>query len=890
MDIITCHTNADFDCLSSMVGVQKLFPEGKLVFPGAAESPVREFLKSHPLKIEKIKDIDFSAVKRLIIVDTKDPERIGDFKKIVDKKGTLIFIFDHHPPKENDIEGVVENIVEVGATATIITEIIKKKKLPFAPMEATLLCLGIYEETGSLRFTTTTERDVLAVAFLLKRGANLKVVSAFVKPGMDREALAFLNEIISTLVDVVIHGVRIKIGIAVRESYFDDAAHVAHNIMEMENIDALLLILNMEGKIVLIGRSRVTELNMADLMLHYGGGGHQAAASAVIEEVPPDILKEEIIERLKVIVRTTRLVKDIMTSPVITIQWNSSLKEAEKLMTMYNINVLPVIKNGVYKGFVSREVVEKAIFHGFIGSKAMEFATTDAETTGVDTPVKDIEELMIEQNQRFMPVIKKGVIVGAITRTDLLRVLYEDYLKKSRLKTALETMKNPVTKSIPSLLGDRLPVNVLNLLKKVGEIADEAGINAYVVGGFVRDLLRAEKNMDIDIVVEGEGIEFAGMLAKRVGGRITIHRRFGTAKIMDIPLYKKMYNKTGKDNRTEEVKPESAIHLDIATARTEYYEEPAALPKVEVSSIKKDLYRRDFTINTLAIKLNMKNFGALIDFFGGRRDLRDGMIRVLHNLSFIEDPTRAIRAVRFSERFGFKISKHTEKLIRSALKFELFDKLSGTRLYDELLITFKETEPAKILKRLSRYGLLKVLHPSLLFTGNLESLLQRIHDTISWYNLLFLEETIDSGSLCLMVLISDLNEEEREVALRRLATPVKIEEKIINGLKDAEFLAKTLSPDDPVNIFELLKGVSVETMLFIMARHVDKKKQKAISNYLIRLKNIKPEIKGKDLIEIGIEPGPRYSKIFNNLLREKLRGRLKDKEEELNYVQKNWTD
>ena len=192
-------------------------------------------------------------------------------------------------------------------------------------------------------------------------------------------------------------------------------------------------------------------------------------------------------------------------------------------------------------------------------------------------------------------------------------------------------------------------------------MAEGLGYGAYLVGGSVRDLLRGEENLDLDIVIEGDGIAFARVLGEKLGAKVRTHQKFATAQIFV-----------------------DSLKLDVATARTEYYESPAALPKVETSSIKKDLYRRDFTINTLAVKLNSRDFGVLIDFFGGQRDLREKAIRVLHNLSFVEDPTRAFRAVRFAERFGFKISRHTENLIKSTLEMNLFDMLSGPRLFEEL--------------------------------------------------------------------------------------------------------------------------------------------------------------------------------------------------------------
>src|SRR5208337_4600921 len=175
-----------------------------------------------------------------------------------------------------------------------------------------------------------------------------------------------------------------------------------------------------------------------------------------------------------------------------------------------------------------------------------------------------------------------------------------------------------------------------------------------------------------------------------------------------------------------------------------------------------------------------------LDFFGAQRDLKEKLIRVLHNLSFVEDPTRAFRAIRFSERFGFKLTKHTENLIKLALRMNIFEKLSGSRLYDELMLTFKETDPIKALKRLGDFGLLKVIHQALAFSSGLEAFLQSVHDAISWFDLLFLEEHYEKGMLYLAALLYKLNKADRESALSRLAVPLKPREHILKILNTAQ--------------------------------------------------------------------------------------------------------
>ena len=862
MEIITSHINADFDSLASMVAAKKLYPEADIVFAGSQEKKLRDFIEAFkPVEIKRIRDIDLANIKRLIIVDTKNPDRIGQFAEIISKPGIDIHIYDHHPLTKEDIHGSMEVIEEVGATATIFSEILKTRKLQPSPMEATILCLGIYEETGSLLFPSTTERDLLAVAYLIKRGANLNIVSSFLRLELSREELDLLNELVQSSREMIISGVRIKIAKASRESYLGDAAHLAHRIMDMEDIDALFVLLSMEGKILMVARSRVPELNVADVMKEFGGGGHPTAAAATIKEASLEMLDERLARIISENVKPDKVAADIMTSPVVSTDWDSTIKEIETIMTKYGVNVLPIIKNGKYFGLISREIIEKALFHGLGKSKAIDFCTTDAATVSPDTAIREIEIMMIEQNQRFMPVIEKEKITGAITRTDLLRTLYEEFLRHSRLEKSEAKEKPSIGRNIALLLREKFPPLIYDLLKLAGEVADQSGINAYLVGGSVRDLLRGEQNLDIDIVVEGDGISFAKVLGERLHAKVRTHDRFGTAKIIADKL-----------------------KLDVASARTEYYESPAALPTVETSSIKKDLYRRDFTINTLAVKLNLKDFGLLMDFFGGQRDLREKTLRVIHNLSFIEDPTRAFRAVRFSERFGFKLSKHTENLIKSTIKMNLFNRLSGTRLYEELLLAFNETEPVKTLRRLSEFGLLKVIHPNLAFSSELESTLQSMFETRAWFNLLFLEESPDRGALYLMALLSGLKETEIKDAIERLSAAPKVRELIIKGIPQSKDVLRRLPLNNPVDLYHLLSGISLEVLLFSMAVSRDKQKQKSISQYLIELRKIKPVLKGDDLKKMGVQPGPVYSILLEELLDEKLSGRVKGREDEERFL------
>jgi tRNA nucleotidyltransferase (CCA-adding enzyme) len=864
MDVITTHLNADFDALASMVAAKKYYPDAVLAFPGSQEKTVRDFLATSAMSLEfkKLKDIDPHKVTRLVLVDVKNFERIGKFSEVLCRDGLIIHIYDHHPFTDTDAKGHKEVIENVGATTTIFAEMLQKDKIPLSPAEATLFMLGIYEETGSLIFPSTTVRDLTAAAYLLKKGANLKIVSSFFKRDLGPQDIDLLNELIQNAKDYVIHDIRIKIAKASRETYMGDIAFLAHKIREMEDVDAMFLLVMMADRVQVIARSHSPEVDVSEVLHEIGGGGHPQAASAVVRDMSLEETGERLLSILKGKIHPSKTAKDIMTSPVKCIPWNKTIKTAEEAMTRYEVNVLPVLKNSSFYGLISREVVEKALFHGFGQSRTSEFCTTEAPSVSPSTPTTLIESMMIEQNQRFMPVVEDGHIVGAITRTDLLRSLYESLLRKSMIAGQERLTEKPsIGKNLSAVLKSRFPPEIYNLLRLCGETARDLGFTSYLVGGSVRDLLRGEPNFDIDIVIEGDGIAFAQALGNKFGVKVKTHRRFGTAVVI-----------------TEFLK------FDVATSRTEYYESPAALPRVETSSIKKDLYRRDFTINTMAIMLNPDQFGKLLDFFGGQRDIKEKTLRILHNLSFIEDPTRAFRAIRFSERFGFIISKHTMNLIKTAVRINLFDKLSGARMYDELNLLFTETEPINAITRLSKFDLLKFIHKGLALTQTLKDTVEAIQETFAWFKLLFIEEELNRSHLFLMALLNELTPPERSEALKRLYVPPSARKEILDGIEKSGKVLAGLKGASEKEIYFILTPLNVPTILFAMARTRDKEQKKAMSLYLTTLRKIKPELTGKDLKKMGYAPGPLFKKILKALLEARLERRIRSREEEIEFV------
>ncbi len=854
--------NADFDACASMVAAAKLYPEARFVFPGSQEKKVRDFLENfYSIPALRLRDVEINSITKLIIVDTKSPSRLGPLAEALENRNIEVHVYDHHEHAKGDIHGAFEVVELVGATATLLTEILHKKDLQPSSIEATMLMLGIYEETGHLLYPATTDRDLQAAAYLLKCGANLNIVARYMKEELSPEEVRMLNECVATSTEEAIGGLSVVLSTASSEHYIGDAAHLCHRLIDMTHADAAIMMLRMEGKILVVGRSRTPQVNMAEALEPLGGGGHPTAASATVEDSPFELLHERVVQSLQASIKPGKFAEHVMTSPVITIPHDGTLAEAEQKMTRFEVNVLPVLKDGKYLGLISREDVEKAAHHGFGSRPVMDFANTDAGTAERYTPVRETERRMIERNQRFMPVVEKSKVIGAITRTDLLRALYDDYLRRTGVREDGGLTHGTQIKNVGSWLRNRFPQKAGALLIMAGEIASTMGSEAYLVGGTVRDLLRGEENLDMDIVVEGDGIAFARALAERLGAKLHPHERFKTAKVVT-----------------------DGLRVDIATARTEHYESPASLPNITASSIKKDLYRRDFTINTLAVKLNPSSFGQLVDFFGGQRDIKEQSIRVLHNLSLVEDPTRAFRAVRFAGRFGFRISKHTKNLIRSAVKMRLFEKLTGTRLYDELALIFEEADPLPVIRQLEKHGLLKVIHPKLELTSEIEGLVTSVHDTLVWFEMLFTEETPNRTNLYLTVMLSALKHKERLEAAHLLSMPEKKLQLLSKNMEEAHVLLRRLPLVDRARIYDAIKNMTIEPVLLAMATSTSEEKKKEIASYLLELRKVKPLLTGSALKEMGIEPGPLYGEILSALRHGRLRQKISTIDEEKSFV------
>ena len=820
LTVITTHVNADFDALASMLAAQKLYPEALIVFPGSQEKNLRNFFISsmaYLFNMVDVNDIDFTGIKRLVLVDTRHPGRIGRLGELLDRADLDIHIYDHHPPSDNDIKGQLEVHGSTGANVTILTEIIRERDIHISADEATIMCLGLYEDTGSFTFPSTTERDFLAAAYLVSQGANLNVVSDLIARELSPQQVGLLNDMIQAVMRYRINGLEIVVTTVTMEKYMPDFAFLVQKMVKMENLDAIFAIARMENKIYVVARSRINEVDVGSILTAMGGGGHAYAAAASIKGKTLAQTETQLLELLYSKIRAQRQAKDLMSSPAITTGADISCQQVNDILTRYNVNALLVTEKensttGLC-GYITRLVIEKVLFHKLGHAPVRDYMTTELATLGPEADLLEIQEKIIDNKQRILPVMRNSTIAGVITRTDLLNILVRQTQTKS--DGVLDSFKAPApahTRNVLRFMKERLPARLLDILRQIGEVADQLEHDAYVVGGFVRDLFLYRSDEDIDIVIEGDGIAFAKQYAKLVGARIHTYEKFGTAVIIFPDGFK----------------------IDVASARLEYYKFPAALPVVEMSSIKLDLYRRDFTINTLAIQLNSDRFGTLIDFFAARKDIKEKIIRVLHNLSFVEDPTRVFRAIRFEQRFGFTIGKLTVGLISNAINMDFFIELSGRRVFNELRLILEEDNPVAAIMRLNDFDLLKVIHPSVKLDKALIERLNSVKKVLSWHDLLFLDESYNKWLVYFLALISQGNAKQNGKICSRFELSPEDCKIICRDRFEAERCIFWLERSLPVSdsqLYRRLIDFKTELILYMMAATKKQSVKKAIFRF-----------------------------------------------------------
>jgi tRNA nucleotidyltransferase (CCA-adding enzyme) len=876
MDLITTHINADFDALSSMVAAGKLYPGARLLLPGSQEKSVRNFLAliKDRIRIEEEKTCIYDDISRIIIVDNRHSSRIGEAAKLLDKKGIKVHIYDHHPRTKTDIKGNKDVFKKVGATVTIILEILAKKGLlKLTPLEATLMLLGIYEETGSLSYSMTTKNDVDMVGRLLGMGAKLNAVSSYLNRELSHEELSAFMRLVNSLEIIDVNGINVAFAHADTDHFRGELGTIVHKFQEVENYPLIFVMFKEGARIRLIARSRVDFIDVNKLLSKFSGAGHSSAASARIADAAYGSLKKEITEILRDIALPEVYASEIMSFPVFTIMGDEKVCDVIKKLEESGYKGAPVLNiDNELIGIVTTGNLKKALKSGMPHAKVRGYITTPVITVSPNTALHDLKKMLTDKNKGRLPVIRDNKLVGIVTRTDVLKKVHSSlFPPESSGHVKVINFRDKMKNSLPS--------GLFEMVRIIGNTADNSGVNGFLVGGFVRDLILGEPNYDLDIVVEGSAIDFAKVLAAELEGSLVIYERFGTAKII-----KNWPSWLGASHQVD-----NKFIIDVATARREQYKRPGALPTVKFSSLKEDLYRRDFTINAMAIALNEKNFGLFIDFFCGIKDLEKGVIRILHDKSFIDDPTRIFRAVRFEQRFGFSIDKHSEYLIQHAVREEMFEWTENQRIKEELISILKEKYPEKAVLRMRGLHELRFIHPGLTLRRDIKNIFKRKTGFLKWYNNLSIKEggNPEYWLMNFMLMLDKLDIAKMEEVLKKFTFTRNESMKLREYASVSKTVIKKFSGTRRLKagqVYDILYGLSPETLICIMSRTSIKTVHRRIKLFMREYSGVKIKVTGKDLKNLGVSPGPEFNRIMRKVLHARLEKKILTKKDEIRFI------
>ncbi|MEB3288382.1 MAG: CBS domain-containing protein [Leptolyngbya sp.] len=932
MDLVLCHTTADFDTLGAAVGLARLQPGARVVLTGGCHPTVQRFVALHrdeyPL-IER-RAVNPNQIRSITLVDAQQAHRFGPAADWIDRvlaRHIPITIYDHHPATENAVPAQTTVIETVGSASTLVVEAMRQQGIVPTVAEATVMALGVHVDTGSLLYETATVRDAEALAWLMAQGASVPVVAEFVEPGLAPNLQDLLTTAMDQMTVVNLEGKTLASVLLAVDRYVPGLSGVAERLISLADMDALLFGAHYPGKelgpdgetplrkLLLIGRAQgrvslksgsdqgigqATEqgtgqgIDWGSLLATVGGGGHPTAASAMLTTDAPDQVMDTVLNQARLQFPKPPTARDLMSSPVRTIRPETTIGEAQRILLRYGHSGLSVVDaTDTLVGVISRRDLDIALHHGFSHAPVKGYMATNLKTITPETSLSDIEALMVTYDIGRLPVLQDQALVGIVTRTDLLRHLHQVQRLSGSPRPTPGQPPLPSGPSLTEVLAQYLKPTLWAILTQIATAAQDRGWHLYLVGGAVRDLLIQRDTVpvtqavilpDLDVVVDGfyqTAQVGAGMvLAEQIKAQfpevdIQVHGRFQTASLVW---------------RRELDHPLAGLMIDIATARTEFYPYPAANPEVEASSIQQDLYRRDFTINAMALRLTHPGQGQLLDYFGGLIDLHHRQVRVLHPNSFIEDPTRIYRAVRFAVRLGFSLDSQTEGYIHHAIDSGIYAQMQRqvkrvpalqVRLKNELKYILEAHYWPGALELLDRLRALRCIHSDLAMTATLWQQLRRVS---RWLDRFDWAERCSPWQLRLEVLLATLPPAQRpDIAAALQLTETSIQRLAhLDGL-ETKWLATALPFPRPSQRYTTFAAVDLATLLLVSARH-PRTLGPVIWRYLTQDRTVEPLINGNTLKALGYQPGRQFRPMLEALLAAQLDGEIATMEEAQQFL------
>ena len=839
-EVIATHANTDFDAFASLLAARRLYPDAVVAIQGTLNRNVREFYRLHADELDAVESsrLEPEAIRRLIVVETTSASRLGDLEPVARDPDVETVLFDHHAGELPDWVKPENAVVsQDGALTTTLVGVLAEREIAVTPVEATAFALGIHEDTGSLTYPTATQRDADALAWCLRHGARQDLLARFLHTPLtdaERELLAALMAAVRT---ERVAGVDVLVAAVTWPRHVDGVSNLAHKIVDLTDCRSLVLLVEMDERVFAVTRSRTPEIDAAAIAASLGGGGHREAASAIFRG-SLDEAEQALREGLSAAAREPVRAEQVMSRPARSVGPDETVAHAMVVCQRHAQSGILVVEDGRLVGAVGREDLDKAIAHGLSHAPVKGIMSSRVVSVAAAAPLGEVHDALAGSTDGRVAVLENELLVGVVTRSDVLRALGEHPAAEVEVEASLAA----------ELAGLEDLQGAFEAISAVSEPYD----GVYLVGGTVRDILLGEPNFDVDVAVEGDAIALARGLADALDGRVRAHRKFGTA----VVLY-------GEEDR-----------VDVVTARTEFYDAPAALPSVEHATIREDLFRRDFTINAMAVSLKGEDFGRLVDPFGGRRDLEAKTIRILHNLSFIDDPTRIFRAIRYESRYAFRMDDHTQRLARGTIEMGLVGDLSSARLRDELVALLEEGDAGASILRLAELGAGAAIHPHLAADDEAVELLGRMRGLNEHYG-----TAIPAWRLAFAVLARHMPPDEVYAWLRRLKVQRRDLERVAAAVTVGPRILERLRAGsaEPADVVAAADPYAPDAPLFAMALE----ERPELDDYFRRLRNVQLEVSGSDLAALGLGESPEVGEILAELRRRKLNGLLDGRESEL---------
>jgi tRNA nucleotidyltransferase (CCA-adding enzyme) len=514
--------------------------------------------------------------------------------------------------------------------------------------------------------------------------------------------------------------------------------------------------------------------------------------------------------------------------------------EALALMRQLGADALPVLQARRPTAAITRELLERAVRHGQHELRVQQMLVGALPRVGARTTRAQLAATLAREDHPLVLVRgARGTLLGFVTRGEL----------------GLAPGEPPVAVLGPArlrALRALLPAPEKRALRALVDSAGRSAGGTMLVGGTVRDLLLNRVPQDLDVLVLGELAALAERLARRTRAELHEHGSFLTAELR-LP---------------------GGLRVDLSRARAEHYRHPGALPEVRPGSLRQDLARRDFTVNALALQLSATGFSRLFDAYGGLQDLRGRRLRALHGLSFIEDPTRALRAASLAARLGLTIEPRTLALMRTAAELGVLERVSGARLRRELERLLGGAAAGRGLRLLGRSGLLGALHPALRPTRASWQHLARAERCLSWYRRRAQAEPLLEWVVRLGALLSPRTTAEVGSVLARLQPDAKAGKLLLAAAPAVrELLAALRRSRQPAAAYRACRGRPAEHLLLALsAAPARGPARRALLHYLTKMHGRRADISGRDLVRAGVRPGPAVARGLEAALLAKLAG------------------